>query len=77
LLREPRGARLLDGYRGQPGGDVDALREVVLRVSRLAEDIHEIRELDLNPVVAMPPGHGCRVVDARIRVSTDSQPSTP
>lgn len=77
LLREPRGARLLDGYRGQPGGDVDALREVVLRVSRLAEDIHEIRELDLNPVIAMPPGHGCRVVDARIRVSTDAQPSTP
>ena len=77
LLRETRGARLLAGYRGQPGADVDALREVVLRVSRLAEDIHEIRELDLNPVIALPPGHGCRVVDARIRVSTGSQSATP
>ena len=75
LLREPRGARLLEGYRGQPGADVDALREVLLRVSRLAEDVHEIRELDLNPVIALPAGHGCRVVDARIRVSADAQSS--
>ena len=47
------------------------------RVSRLAEDIHEIRERDLNPVIALPPGHGCRVVDARIRVSTGSQSAPP
>jgi acyl-CoA synthetase (NDP forming) len=76
LLRETRGARLLDGYRGQPGADIEALREVVLRVSRLAEDIHEIRELDLNPVIALTPGQGCRIVDARIRVAADV-PSPP
>ena len=77
LLHETRGAKLLDGYRGQPGADVEALREIVLRISRLAEDIHEIRELDLNPVIALPPGQGCRVVDARIRVSVDAQSSLP
>jgi acyl-CoA synthetase (NDP forming) len=75
LLHEPRGARLLEGYRGQPAADVDALREVLLRVSRLAEEVHEIRELDLNPVIALPAGHGCQVVDARIRVSADARPS--
>jgi hypothetical protein len=31
--------------------------------------VPEIRELDLNPVIALAPGQGCRVVDARIRVA--------
>lgn len=39
-----------------------------LRVSRLAVEVPEIVELDLNPVMALPSGHGCRIVDARIRV---------
>ena len=37
--------------------------------SRLAEEVPEIVELDLNPVIALPPGNGCRIVDARIRVA--------
>ncbi len=40
-----------------------------MRLSRLAEELPDVTELDLNPVVALPPGHGCRVVDARIRVT--------
>ena len=68
VLREIRGARLLQGYRGRPGADMDALRELLLRVSRLAEEVHELAELDLNPVIALPPGQGCRIVDARISV---------
>jgi len=47
---------------------MDALRELLLRVSRLAVDVPEICELDLNPVMALAPGHGCRIVDARIKV---------
>ena len=68
LLREIKGFRLLEGYRGHAPADVLALRELLLRLSRLADEIPEIAELDLNPVIALPPGHGCRVVDARIRV---------
>ena len=68
LLREIRGFPLLQGYRGQPAADVDALRDVLLRVSRLADEVPEIIELDLNPVIALPEGHGCRIVDARIKV---------
>lgn len=45
-----------------------AIEELLLRVSRLVEDVPEIAELDLNPVFALPPGQGCRVVDARIAV---------
>jgi len=68
LMHEIRGFKLLQGYRGQPAADVDALRDVLLRVSRLADEVPEIVELDLNPVIALPDGHGCRVVDARIKV---------
>jgi acyl-CoA synthetase (NDP forming) len=64
-----RGYRLFEGYRGHPAADVHAIEEVLLRVSRLVEDVPEIHELDLNPVFALPPGQGCRIVDARIRVT--------
>jgi len=68
LVHEIKGFPLLQGYRGHAAADLDALREVLLRLSRLAADVPEIAELDLNPVIALPPGHGCRIVDARIRV---------
>jgi acyl-CoA synthetase (NDP forming) len=68
LLHGIRGLPLLEGYRGHPPADLHALREVLLRLSRLAVEVPEIVELDLNPVMALPPGQGCRVVDARVRV---------
>jgi hypothetical protein len=48
-------------------GQASTIR-VSLRVSRLVEAVPEIAELDLNPVFALPPGQGCRIADARIRV---------
>ncbi len=74
LLHEIRGFPLLAGYRGRPAADVEALRDVLLRVSRLADDIPEIVELDLNPVIALPDGQGCRIVDARIKVRPAARP---
>ena len=68
LIRSIKGYRLLQGYRGHPPCDVDAIQELLLRLSRLVEEVPEIVELDLNPIFAMPPGQGCRIVDARIRV---------
>jgi len=68
MVREIRGYRLLEGYRGHAPADINAIEEVLLRISRLVEDVPEIRELDLNPVFALAPGQGCSVVDARIRV---------
>jgi|FLYL01.1.fsa_nt_gi acetyl coenzyme A synthetase (ADP forming)-like protein len=61
-----KGARLLEGYRGQPPGDRRALRDLLLRVSALVSAIPEISEMDLNPVKVLP--EGVVVVDARIRV---------
>lgn len=63
-----RGSRLFDGYRGHPPADRPALEDALLRVSALAEAVPEIRELDLNPLFALPPGEGARIVDVRIRV---------
>jgi acyl-CoA synthetase (NDP forming) len=70
LVHGIRGFKLLEGYRGHAPADIDALQEVLLRISRLAEEVPEVAELDLNPVIALSPGNGCRIVDARIRVAT-------
>jgi acyl-CoA synthetase (NDP forming)/GNAT superfamily N-acetyltransferase len=74
LIHGVHAAPLLLGHRGTPPVDTAALADVLLRVSRLADDLHEVAELDLNPVIATPDG--ARAVDARIRVSP-AQPRDP
>ncbi|MDA8017377.1 MAG: GNAT family N-acetyltransferase [Thermoanaerobaculia bacterium] len=69
MVRGVKGYRLLQGYRGHPAADVEALKDALLRISRLAEAVPEIASLDLNPLFAREPGGGYLVVDARIRVS--------
>lgn len=68
MIREIRGHALLEGYRGHPSADLDALEDGLLRLSCLVDAVEEIRELDLNPIFALEPGDGYRVADARIRV---------
>jgi acetyl coenzyme A synthetase (ADP forming)-like protein len=66
MLAGLRTFKLLTGYRGAPPCDLDAARDVILRVSAMVEAHHEIFELDCNPVIAGPTG--AVVVDARIRL---------
>jgi acetate---CoA ligase (ADP-forming) len=75
MVHEIRGYRLLQGYRGHAAADIAAIEEVLLRLSRMVEDLPEIRELDLNPVFALAPGQGCAVVDSRIRVAPSATAS--
>lgn len=78
MVRGIRGYRLFEGYRGHPAADVAALEDLLLRVSRFVEEVPEIHELDLNPVFALSPGQGCRIVDARIGLKcTRKMPETP
>jgi len=70
MIRGIKGYPLLSGYRGHAAADIEAIEDVLLRVARLVEEIPEITELDLNPIFALPPGQGCRIVDARIRLET-------
>jgi acyl-CoA synthetase (NDP forming) len=68
MLAAVRVRRRLDGFRGRPAGDVDAVRDILLRIAFLADELPHIAELDVNPVIALPPGQGAVTVDARIRV---------
>jgi acetate---CoA ligase (ADP-forming) len=77
MMAEIKGARLLEGYRNMPLGDLEAVKDVLLRVSALVGVIPEITEMDLNPVKVLPPGEGVRVVDARIKVAPVEQGWTP
>jgi acetate---CoA ligase (ADP-forming) len=61
-------APVLAGYRGAPAGDRAALAEVIRRVSALVEIIPELCELDLNPLMVLPPGRGAVVVDAKMQL---------
>ncbi|MCX2727064.1 acetate--CoA ligase family protein [Thermomicrobium sp. 4228-Ro] len=72
MLRELKSFPLLTGYRGAPPVDVPAVEELLLRVSVLAEELPDVAELDLNPVIARPDG--VVVVDARIRIEHAEPP---
>ena len=69
LLATPRVRRRLDGFRGQPGGDLTAVRDVLLRIAYLADEVPQLAELDINPLIALEPGRSAIAVDARIRVA--------
>jgi acetyl coenzyme A synthetase (ADP forming)-like protein len=64
-----RSSPMLDGYRGAPAGDRQALVSVIRRISALVELVPEITELDLNPVKVLQPGQGAVVIDARMRIA--------
>jgi acyl-CoA synthetase (NDP forming) len=65
LIRSIKAAPLLFGHRGSPPADLEGLRDLLLRVSRLADDLPEITDLDLNPVIAGPDR--VLAVDARVK----------
>ena len=65
MIREIRGFALLEGVRGAPPADVDALAAMLSRLSHFAADnADEIESIDLNPVLAMPRGEGVVPLDA-------------
>ncbi len=75
LVLGGKAGRLVRGFRGAPAADADALVDLVHRLSALAEDLPEVAELDLNPVLALPDR--CVVVDARIRVGAAEPKRSP
>jgi acetyl coenzyme A synthetase (ADP forming)-like protein len=66
LVLGGKAGRLVRGFRGAPAADAGALVDLVHRLARLADDLHAVAELDLNPVIAH--AEGCVAVDARVRV---------
>jgi len=67
LISAPKAFPLLTGYGGAEPADLPALAELVLRLSRMADDLPEVVECSLDPVVAEPAG--AHVLNARIRLA--------
>lgn len=65
-LRRLKSGALLDGWRGSPALDVDAVTDIVVVLGRLLVSAPSIREIDLNPVVVYPAGQGAVALDALI-----------
>jgi acyl-CoA synthetase (NDP forming) len=74
LVRAPRAAALLHGYRGQPAVDLAGLEDALIKLAKLASDHPEITDVDLNPIIARPDG--LDAVDARVRLQ-HQQPTDP
>ncbi len=74
MLRSLKTFPLLDGYRGAPRCDLEAIEALLLRMGTMVESHPEIAELDCNPVIARPDG--AVIVDARVRLET-AEPARP
>jgi acyl-CoA synthetase (NDP forming) len=68
MIERIKGIKLLQGFRGEPPCDLDAIAQSLLRLSQLVTDFPEIEEMDINPLIVLPVGSGARVVDARILI---------
>jgi acetyltransferase len=75
LVRRTRMARLLGAFRDRPAADLRALLQVLLRVSELACELPQVRELDINPLVA--DENGALALDARVVVAYPGAPAGP
>lgn len=69
MLRSTRSYALLKGARGQPPVDLEAIADALQRISQLATDFPQIRELDINPFVVGEVGTEPYVADARMTLS--------
>jgi acetyltransferase len=70
MIAELRGARLFDGYRGQPPADKEALARTLVEVSRMAMALGaRLKELDINPLFVRPTGEGVVAADALLVLS--------
>jgi acyl-CoA synthetase (NDP forming) len=66
MMRSIRAYTILQGVRGNPPSDIEAIKDCILRLSQLVTDHPEIEELDINPLIVYPDGEGCVVADSRI-----------
>jgi len=69
MLSEIRAHAILDGVRGEPPADKEAIVDVLLRIGQLVQDFPEIVELDINPLMVYPKGQGAIAIDMRLVLS--------
>ncbi|OQX86857.1 acyl-CoA synthetase [candidate division KSB1 bacterium 4484_87] len=66
MIKTTKSYKLLQGVRGNPPSDIEAIQDCILRLSQLVTEHPEIAELDMNPLIVYPEGQGCSVADSRI-----------
>jgi acetyltransferase len=66
IIQQTKAGQLLQGYRGGPVYDYDAVLDAMGRLSQLALDFPEIAEVEINPLLVLPTGQGAKVLDARM-----------
>jgi acetyl coenzyme A synthetase (ADP forming)-like protein len=66
MITRTKTHKILEGFRGEPAYDTEAIAECLKRLSQLVTDFDEIQELDINPLFVYEKGKGCTIVDARI-----------
>ena len=73
MIRSIKGAPLLLGARGRPKADIEALAQMLSRLSVFAHQAGDtLASIDLNPVIALPEGQGAYAVDAVIEIDQGS-----
>ena len=68
MAEELQGHKLIEGFRGRPPLDKEALLQAILRLSRLLTEVPEIRQVDINPLKLLPEGKGCVALDIRVEI---------
>ncbi|MGD0754074.1 MAG: acetate--CoA ligase family protein [Bacteroidales bacterium] len=72
MIKQIRSYKILHGIRGKAPRDIAAIRECLIRLSQLALDCSQIKELDINPLIVLEETKGCYVTDARILLNTST-----
>lgn len=68
MVKETKGFRILEGFRGQAPADLAALKACLAGVSRMLVEHPEVQSLDINPMLVFEEGQGCLIVDVKIQV---------
>ena len=69
MVAETMAGKLLNGYRGAPVADFEAVYEVIAQLSKLALEHAEIQEIEINPLIVYPEGKGAIAIDSRMILS--------
>ena len=72
MIQQIRGGKILEGFRGQPPRDMEAIAECIQRLSQLAMELEDVQEVDVNPLLAFEKG--CKAVDARVIIGPPLEP---
>ncbi len=68
MLTEIKAAKILEGYRGAPPRDKEALVKIIMNLSRFMEEQESVSDVDLNPIMAFEVGKGAKIADARVLI---------